>query len=80
LPCVVVDQQAAHAFDTRAVRSSSAPGGGIDGFTEVIGLRRFAIFLFDCGAPVGFRPPFGTDRFTAIISPLAAPMRKGDDG
>jgi hypothetical protein len=27
----------------------------IDRFTEVIGLRRFAICLFDCGAPVG--PP-----------------------
>src|ERR1700751_3948084 len=27
----------------------------IDHFAEVIGLRRFAIYVFDYGAPVGFR-------------------------
>src|SRR5262245_31084610 len=27
----------------------------IDRFTEVIGLRRFAMYVFDYGAPVGFR-------------------------
>src|SRR4051812_29281013 len=27
----------------------------IDRFTEVIGLNRFAIYVFDYGAPVGFR-------------------------
>ena len=41
----------------------------ISRFTEVIGQRRFAIYLFDYGAPVGLRiaakPP---ERITAIIS------------
>jgi len=41
----------------------------IDRFTEVIGLRRFAIYVFDYGAPVGFRLAVRhPDRFTAIIS------------
>jgi hypothetical protein len=29
--------------------------GVIDRFTEVVGLKRFAIYVFDYGAPVGFR-------------------------
>jgi pimeloyl-ACP methyl ester carboxylesterase len=41
----------------------------IDRFTEVIGLRRFAIYVFDYGAPVGFRLAVRRpDRITAIIS------------
>jgi pimeloyl-ACP methyl ester carboxylesterase len=41
----------------------------IDRFTEVIGLRRFAIYVFDYGAPVGFRLAVRhPDRLTAIIS------------
>jgi pimeloyl-ACP methyl ester carboxylesterase len=41
----------------------------IDRFTEVIGLRRFAIYVFDYGAPVGFRLAVRhPDRVTAIIS------------
>src|SRR5262249_3821639 len=41
----------------------------IDRFTEVIGLRRFAIYVFDYGAPVGFRLAVRhPDRITAIIS------------
>jgi pimeloyl-ACP methyl ester carboxylesterase len=41
----------------------------IDRFTEVIGLRRFAIYVFDYGAPVGFRlAARHPDRLTAIIS------------
>ena len=41
----------------------------IDHFTEVIGLDRFAIYVFDYGAPVGFRIAAGhPDRITAIIS------------
>lgn len=41
----------------------------IDRFTEVIGLRRFAIYVFDYGAPVGFRlAARHPDRITAIIS------------
>ncbi len=41
----------------------------IDRFTEVVGLNRFAIFVFDYGAPVGFRIALKhPDRITAIIS------------
>jgi pimeloyl-ACP methyl ester carboxylesterase len=41
----------------------------IDRFTDVIGLRRFAMYLFDYGAPVGFRIAVRhPDRITAIIS------------
>jgi pimeloyl-ACP methyl ester carboxylesterase len=41
----------------------------IDRFTEVIGLSRFAIYVFDYGAPVGFRLAVRhPDRLTAIIS------------
>jgi len=41
----------------------------IDRFTETIGLQRFAIYVFDYGAPVGFRLAVRRpDRITAIIS------------
>jgi pimeloyl-ACP methyl ester carboxylesterase len=41
----------------------------IDRFTEVIGLDRFAIYVFDYGAPTGFRiAAKHPDRVTAIIS------------
>jgi pimeloyl-ACP methyl ester carboxylesterase len=41
----------------------------IDRFTEVIGLSRFAIYVFDYGAPVGFRLAVRhPDRLTTIIS------------
>ena len=41
----------------------------IDRFTEVVGLSRFAIYVFDYGAPVGFRLAVRhPDRITAIIS------------
>ena len=41
----------------------------IDRFTEVIGLARFAMYVFDYGAPVGFRLAVRhPDRITAIIS------------
>jgi len=41
----------------------------IDRFTDVIGLRRFAIYVFDYGAPVGFRLAVRhPDRITAIVS------------
>ena len=43
--------------------------GVIDRFTEVIGLNRFAIYVFDYGAPTGFRLAVKhPDRITAIIS------------
>jgi len=41
----------------------------IDRFIEVIGLNRFAVYVFDYGAPVGFRLAVRhPDRITAIIS------------
>ena len=43
--------------------------GAIDRFTEVIGLSRFAIYVFDYGAPTGFRLAVRhPERITAIIS------------
>jgi pimeloyl-ACP methyl ester carboxylesterase len=43
--------------------------GVIDRFTEVVGLRRFALYVFDYGAPTGFRiATKHPDRITAIIS------------
>ncbi len=43
--------------------------GVIDRFTEVVGLKRLAIYVFDYGAPVGFRiAAKHPDRITAIIS------------
>jgi pimeloyl-ACP methyl ester carboxylesterase len=43
--------------------------GVIDRFTEVVGLKRFAIYVFDYGAPAGFRIAIKhPDRITAIIS------------
>src|ERR1700756_4632404 len=41
----------------------------IDSFTQTIGLDRFAIYVFDYGAPVGLRLALAhPDRITAIIS------------
>ena len=41
----------------------------IDRFTEIIGLTRFAMYVFDYGAPVGFRLAVRhPDQITAIIS------------
>jgi len=41
----------------------------IDGFTQAVGLHRFAIYVFDYGAPVGFRLALAHhERITAIIS------------
>ncbi|HLZ12268.1 MAG TPA: alpha/beta hydrolase [Candidatus Acidoferrum sp.] len=41
----------------------------IEGFTQSIGLARFAIYVFDYGAPVGFRLALAhPERITAIIS------------
>ncbi|HEY8128020.1 MAG TPA: alpha/beta hydrolase, partial [Hyphomicrobium sp.] len=43
--------------------------GVIDRFTEVVGFNRFAIYVFDYGAPVGFRiATKHPDRIAAIIS------------
>jgi pimeloyl-ACP methyl ester carboxylesterase len=41
----------------------------IDRFTEVVGLKRYAIYVFDYGAPTGFRLAVKhPERITAIIS------------
>jgi pimeloyl-ACP methyl ester carboxylesterase len=41
----------------------------IEDFTDAIGLRRYAIYVFDYGAPVGFRLAVSRpERITAIIS------------
>jgi len=41
----------------------------IDSFTQIIGLQRFAIYIFDYGAPVGLRLALAhPERITAIIS------------
>jgi pimeloyl-ACP methyl ester carboxylesterase len=41
----------------------------IDTFTQTIGLEHYAIYVFDCGAPVGLRLALAhPDRITAIIS------------
>ena len=41
----------------------------IDRFTEVVGFDRYAVYLFDYGAPTGFRLAVAhPDRITAIIS------------
>jgi pimeloyl-ACP methyl ester carboxylesterase len=43
--------------------------GIIDRFTEVIGFDRFAVYVFDYGAPTGFRlAVYNPERITAIIS------------
>jgi pimeloyl-ACP methyl ester carboxylesterase len=41
----------------------------IDHFTETVGLRRYALYVFDYGAPIGFRLALAhPERITAIIS------------
>ncbi len=41
----------------------------MDGFTKTLGLKNYAIFVFDYGAPVGFRLALRhPDKITAIIS------------
>ncbi len=41
----------------------------VDKFTEAIGLTRFAMYVFDYGAPIGYRlAMWHPERITAIIS------------
>jgi pimeloyl-ACP methyl ester carboxylesterase len=50
----------------------------IDGFTEVIGLDRFAIYIFDYGAPIGLRLAVAhPERITAIISQNGNAYKEG---
>ncbi len=59
-------------------RSTTSPHV-IDRFTEVIGLERFAIYVFDYGAPTGFRLAMRSSRAHHRRSSrrTATPMRKG---
>jgi pimeloyl-ACP methyl ester carboxylesterase len=66
------------APDLPGFGNSDMPSGGhsfdrianaIDRFTEVIGFDRYAVYVFDYGAPTGFRLAVKhPDRITAIIS------------
>src|ERR1700704_6930683 len=52
--------------------------GAIDRFTEVIGLDRFAIYVFDYGAPTGFRLAVRhPERITGIISQTGNAYEEG---
>ncbi len=49
--------------------SFDALAGTIDAFTDVLGLNRYAIYVFDYGAPTGFRLAMRhPERVTAIVS------------
>jgi pimeloyl-ACP methyl ester carboxylesterase len=50
----------------------------IDRFTEAIGLHRFALYVFDYGAPTGFRVAARhPDRANAIVSQNGNPYEEG---
>ena len=49
--------------------SFDALAGTVQAFTDALGLNRYAIYVFDYGAPTGFRLAMGhPERITAIIS------------
>jgi pimeloyl-ACP methyl ester carboxylesterase len=49
--------------------SFDALAGSVQAFTDALGLKRYAIYVFDYGAPTGFRLAMGhPERVTAIIS------------
>jgi pimeloyl-ACP methyl ester carboxylesterase len=49
--------------------SFDALAGTVQAFTDALGLNRYAIYVFDYGAPTGFRLAMGhPERVTAIIS------------
>ena len=55
------DMPAKHSFDAMAA--------AVDRFTDVVGFDRYAIYIFDYGAPTGLRLAIKhPDRITAIIS------------
>ena len=58
-----------NSFVPGGPRSFDGMADVIDRFTEVVGFDRFAIYIFDYGAPVGLRLAVKhPDRITAIIS------------
>lgn len=75
---LLVDRFHLIAPDLPGFGKSDMPAGGltfdriagiIDRFTEVVGLDRYAIYVFDYGAPTGFRLALKhPERITAIIS------------
>jgi pimeloyl-ACP methyl ester carboxylesterase len=55
--------------DRNYVYSFDALAGTIEAFTNVLGLNRYALYVFDYGAPTGFRLAMRRpDRVTAIVS------------
>ena len=53
----------------RFTYSFDSLAGVVDGFTEALGLDRYALYVFDYGAPVGFRLAIARpERVTAIVS------------
>jgi pimeloyl-ACP methyl ester carboxylesterase len=49
--------------------SFDALAGAVQAFTDVLGLQRYAVYVFDYGAPTGFRLAMShPERVTAIIS------------
>ncbi len=55
--------------DRKYVYSFDALAGTIESFTDALGLTRYAIYVFDYGAPTGFRlASRRPERVTAIIS------------
>ena len=58
-----------NSFSPGGPRSFDGMADVIDRFTEVVGFDRYAIYIFDYGAPVGLRLAVKhPDRITAIIS------------
>lgn len=47
-------------------------------FTELVGFDRFAVYVFDYGAPTGFRLAMQhPDRITRSLRRMEMPMKKG---
>lgn len=67
-PGVVVDIILEALRDVSRMQNDSS-ANVIDRFTEVVGLDRFAVYVFDYGAPTGLRlAAMHPERITAIIS------------
>jgi pimeloyl-ACP methyl ester carboxylesterase len=63
--------------ERKYVYSFDSLAGTIEIFTEVLGLKRYALYVFDYGAPTGFRLAMARpDRVTAIISQNAMPTKR----
>ena len=75
------------APDLPGFGKSDMPGRGhtfdriaqmIDRFTEMVGFDRYAVYVFDYGAPTGFRLAAGTRTVSPRSSPRTeTPTRKG---